>query len=143
MDRKLKYFIVIALAAVAAFLVVALATSRSGDWPFAGDQSWRHVRNLSGPLGSAAAWGVYRLLGPVFAWFVPFWLVILSAGIALERRSVSARLIFKTLVFIVLVQALLGRISFTRESAAASGMAGRELGTVLSAVRYNRRIASG
>lgn len=134
MNRKVKYFSVVTLLAVAAFILVALSTARPGDWPFSGDAPWRLARNLSGPLGSAAAWGLSRLLGSLFAWFVPLWMAVFAVGLAGGRGRESARFVAKTAVIVVLVGALLARIPVTRDADVSSGLVGRQLGSALSAV---------
>lgn len=134
MDRKLKYFFVIAFFALAAFLAVAFVTARPEDWPFPGGGSWRAVRNLSGPIGSAAAFACFGLLGKLFAWLFPLWLAGAAGGIASRRGKSAGRLVLKTAIVTVLLNALFARMVLTRDSGVWSGLVGRELIGGLTAV---------
>jgi len=127
MDRKLKYFFVIAFFALAAFLAVAFITARPEDWPFPGGGSWRAVRNLSGPIGSAAALACFGLLGKLFAWFFPLALAATAGGIVSGRGKSAGRLVLKTAIVTVLLNALFARMVLTRGSDVWSGLVGREL----------------
>ena len=134
MDRKLKYFLVVALLALAAFLAVAFATTRPGDWPFAREESWRRVENLSGPLGSLASFSFFGLLGTLFAWFMPLCMAALAVGIACDRARMIGRLVFKSAIIVVLLNALFTRIPLTRDSAVWSGLVGRDVAGALTAL---------
>jgi S-DNA-T family DNA segregation ATPase FtsK/SpoIIIE len=134
MDRKLKYFFVIAFFALAAFLAVAFVTAWPEDWPFPGGGSWRAVRNLSGPIGSAAAFACFGLMGKLFAWFFPLSLAVAAGGIASRRGKSAGRLVLKTAIVAVLLNALFARMVLTRDSEVWSGLVGRELIGGLTAV---------
>jgi S-DNA-T family DNA segregation ATPase FtsK/SpoIIIE len=134
MDRKLKYFLVVALLALAAFLGVAFATTRPGDWPFARGESWRGVENLSGPLGSLAAFSFFGLLGTSFAWFIPLCMAALAVGIVCDRVRATGRIVFKSAIIVVLLNALFTRVAFTRDSEIWSGLVGRDIAAALTAL---------
>ena len=85
MNRKIKYFLVISLLALAAFLAVGFATTRPQDWPFASEQSFRDVANLSGPLGSWLASVCFGLFGRILVWFLPFSMIVLAIGLVAGR----------------------------------------------------------
>jgi len=127
MDRKLKYFLIVALLALAAFLAVAFATTRPGDWPFARGASWRGVENLSGPLGSLAAFSF-------FAWFIPLCMAALAVGIVCDRVRATGRIVFKSAIIVVLLNALFTRVAFTRDSGIWSGLVGRDVAAALTAL---------
>lgn len=134
MDRKLKYFFVIALFALAAFLAVAFVTARPEDWPFLTGSWWRSVRNLSGPIGSLVAFACFGLLGKLFAWFFPLAMASIAGGIPSRRGRIVGRLVLKTAVIVVLLNALFARMVITRGSDVWSGLVGRELISGLTAL---------
>jgi S-DNA-T family DNA segregation ATPase FtsK/SpoIIIE len=134
MDRKLKYFFVIAGFAIAAFLAVAFVTARPEDWPFRTGASWRAVRNLSGPIGSAAAFACFGLCGEIFAWFFPLALAAGAGGVASRRGKATGRFILRSAIIAVLLNALFARMAVTRGSDLWSGLVGRELIGALTAV---------
>ncbi len=134
MNRKVKYFLVISLFALAAFLAVAFATTRPQDWPFARAESLRDAGNLSGPLGSLLAYACFGLLGRTFAWFVPICMAALGIGIAAGRVRGVGRVLIKSAVIILLLSSLFSLITFTRDSDVLSGSIGRGAGSALSTV---------
>ncbi|MDH3197382.1 MAG: DNA translocase FtsK 4TM domain-containing protein, partial [Candidatus Krumholzibacteria bacterium] len=87
----------VTLTALAAFLAVAFVTASPGDWPFGDAAAASRVRNLSGPLGSALAWGVYSLLGRILAWLVPVALLSLAAGAVFASGWSAWRWVLKAL----------------------------------------------
>ncbi len=134
MDRKIKYFFVVALLALSAFLAVAFVTARPEDWPFLEGQSWRTTSNLSGPIGSIAAFVWFRLLGSLFAWFVPLAMAFVAAALAAGKTRAAAWVVVKCAVIMVLLEGLFSRMSLTRESELVCGAVGRELASALTAV---------
>ncbi len=134
MNRKTKYFLVISLLALAAFLAVGFATTRPQDWPFASEQSFREVANLSGPLGSWLASVCFDLLGRVFAWFLPLGMILLAVGLAAGKMRSAARFVVKSGAIILLLSAAFSLSSFTRESVGLVGSLGRGIGSGVSAV---------
>ncbi|UCG53148.1 MAG: DNA translocase FtsK 4TM domain-containing protein [Candidatus Latescibacterota bacterium] len=134
MNRKAKYFLVISLFALAAFVAVGLGTTQRLDWPFAQEASIRAVRNLSGPFGSLLAFFCIGLLGRVFAWFFPIGLAVFGFGLAADRLRSASRLLLKTAVILVLLNSLLALVSFTRDSDLFSGAVGATISATLSSL---------
>jgi S-DNA-T family DNA segregation ATPase FtsK/SpoIIIE len=134
MDRKLKYFFVVALLALSAFLAVAFITARPQDWPFLESQSWRSTRNLCGPIGSLAAFAGFRLLGSLLAWFVPLSMALFAGALVMGKTPQATRIVLKGTVILVLLEALFSRMALTRESTMLCGAVGRESASALTAV---------
>lgn len=134
MNRSVTYFFLLSLLALAAFLVVAFATSGVGDWPFARGSSFREVANLCGPLGSAAAYAGFGLLGRVFAWVIPLALVVLSLGLALDRARRAVKVLAKSLGIVLLLGTFFSLVPFTSQSARLTGSVGSSVGGAVSSL---------
>jgi S-DNA-T family DNA segregation ATPase FtsK/SpoIIIE len=133
MNRKTKYFLVVSLIAMGAFLAVGFATVNTQDWPFAADQSFRDVRNLSGPVGSWLASVCFSLFGNIFAWFIPLSMVFIAVGLAAAARS-AFRFVVKGGVIMLLLSAVFSLSSFTQDSSGLVGSVSRAMGSGLSSV---------
>ena len=133
MDRRAKYFLFISLGAFSAFLVVAFVTVNAQDWPFSG-RSLREVRNLSGPFGSVLAFVCFRLLGDLFAWFVPAAFLALSVGVAVNRTKPAVRGVLKASAMVILLNAFFALLPVTRESNLLTGSLGTKIAFLFSTV---------
>lgn len=134
MSRKHTYFLVISLVALAVFTVVALASVGTHDWPFTRSESFRDVRNLSGPVGSLMAYGFVRLFGGLFAWLVPVSLGLLAGGLVVGRSVQTVRLVIKLFVIMVLLTSFLALMPFTHQSSLVTGSVGIGLAHLVSSV---------
>lgn len=134
MSRTNRYFLFIACVALAAFLAVALATARPGDWPFHSDRSFRDVRNLSGPLGSLLAYGFIGSLGRLFAWFVPICLLVFGSGLLVDRARAAGKIVFKSFLSIVLLSSFFALMPATQGKTLLSGSLGTRVGALVSSV---------
>ncbi|MDH3215572.1 MAG: DNA translocase FtsK [Candidatus Krumholzibacteria bacterium] len=133
MSRRTQYLLFIWFVALAVFVMVGLASSRSQDWPFA-DTSFRQVRNLSGPLGSFLAYSAFALLGRLFAWFLPIALIVFGTGLLMGRSVNSIKGLLKSFFIIVLLVSFFAIMPFTRDSALLTGSAGRRIAALVSSV---------
>ncbi len=95
--RKIAWATLLVILSV--FLAVALISHDQRDW----GSFWR-VNNLCGPVGAALSGAVRFLLGPVFSWFVPlflmYWGVTLIGGRRLwdERKLILCSFIILLLL---------------------------------------------
>jgi len=110
--------------ALAVFLAVALSSVSYRDWPFDGSASFTAVTNYSGPMGSLLAWLSIELFGRVFAWLVPFGLLLLGLATPTRRLSVVSRFLFETAVLVVLLNAVFALVPPTQNTASIHGRVG-------------------
>lgn len=137
MSRRVVYFMFISLLALATFVAAGLGSASIHDWPFAQGNAFQDVRNLAGPVGSWVAHGAFGLLGRLFAWYLPFALLVLAIGVAWRDARAAWKMLLKTGLLVVLVNTFFALIPFTAGSTALSGGLGRTAAGAISRVLGN------
>lgn len=131
---RARHFLGVTLGALAMFLAVAFVTANAVDWPFHASGSVRGVHNLSGPLGSALAWGAFDLLGGVFAWVIPLALLGLAACTFVGGFPTLRRWVWKASASVVLLNTFFAITPLTSSGTALTGRLGTALASGLEAV---------
>ncbi|HXV14009.1 MAG TPA: DNA translocase FtsK 4TM domain-containing protein, partial [Candidatus Krumholzibacteria bacterium] len=134
MTDRARIFLTVSMAAVAAFVTVALATTHAGDWPFDRTASLRGVENHTGPFGSALAFAATALFGRALAWVIPILLAFLSVSIARDAETPVRRLVLKGLLAAVLANAFFAVSPLSRDVPALRGELGDLIASGLASV---------
>lgn len=129
----MKYLLLISFVALSVFLVVALGSWQSYDWP-AGNAAFGDVLNLCGPLGSLLAYALFGGFGRFFAWLAPLVVLTLGVGMAANEPRVALKRATKTAFALVLLVAFFALIPSTRHSTLMTGSVGRTIAGAVSAV---------
>lgn len=119
-----RSFFVISLVAFALFMAVALLQHSPHDWPFDSAASIGSVGNLAGPLGSLLAWACMALVGTLFAWLAPFFLLILAGALALDRPAQPGRGVMRVVLMVLLLNTFFAILRYTSEMPQLSGWIG-------------------